>query len=117
MEKPCTRVRHATPPAHWACWLSCLLDLSHFGDFTFDCSTLLTNIFVIVKFSKSKKIKAVKKSFWKKKNLTISYLFSIPINCSDLKFYCSFEMLHLKKLEKIFLQVGIFFFYLEKRIS
>ena len=37
-----TRVRHATPPAHWACLLSCLLDLSHFGDFTFDCSRLLT---------------------------------------------------------------------------
>ena len=33
--------------------------------------------------------------------LTISYLFSIPINCSNLKFHCSFEVLHLEKLEKI----------------
>ena len=32
--------------------------------------------------------------------LTISYLFSIPINCSDLKFHCSFEVLHLEKFEK-----------------
>ena len=32
--------------------------------------------------------------------LTISYLFSIPINCSDLKFHCSLEVLHLEKLEK-----------------
>ena len=54
LEKPCTRVRHTTPPAHWACLLSCLLDLSHFGDFTFDCSTLLTTIFAIVKFPKLK---------------------------------------------------------------
>ena len=29
--------------------------------------------------------------------LTISYLFSILINCSDLKFHCSFEV---KKMEK-----------------
>ena len=26
--------------------------------------------------------------------LTISYLFSIPKNCPDLKFHCSFEVLH-----------------------
>ena len=38
--------------------------------------------------------------------LTISYLFSIPKKCPDLKFHCSFEVLHLKKLEKIFFQVG-----------
>ena len=38
--------------------------------------------------------------------LTISYLFSIPKNCPDLKFHCSFEVLHLEKLEKIFFQVG-----------
>ena len=33
--------------------------------------------------------------------LTISYLFSIPQNCFDLKFHCCFEVLHLEKLEKI----------------
>ena len=38
--------------------------------------------------------------------LTISYLFSIPKNCSNLKFHCPFEVLHLKKLGKIFFQVG-----------
>ena len=38
--------------------------------------------------------------------LTISYLFSIPKNCSNMKFHCSFEVLHLEKLEKIFFQVG-----------
>ena len=38
--------------------------------------------------------------------LTISYLFSIPTNCSFLKFHCSIEVLHLEKLEKIFFQVG-----------
>ena len=38
--------------------------------------------------------------------LTISYLFSTPKNCSDLKFHCPFEVLHLEKLEKIFFQVG-----------
>ena len=46
---------------------------------------------------------------WVSKNhifLTISYLFSIPKNCSDLKFHCPFEVLHLEKLEKIFFQVG-----------
>ena len=29
--------------------------------------------------------------------LTISYLFSIPKNCSYLKFHCPFEVLHLEK--------------------
>ena len=38
--------------------------------------------------------------------LTISYLFSIPKNCSNLKFHCPLEVLHLEKLEKIFFQVG-----------
>jgi hypothetical protein len=38
--------------------------------------------------------------------LTISYLFSIPKNCSNLKFNCPLEVLHLEKLEKIFFQVG-----------
>ena len=41
----------------------------------------------------------------KKLFLTFSYLFSIPKNCPDLKFHCSFEVLHLEKLEKIFFQV------------
>ena len=38
--------------------------------------------------------------------LTISYLFSIPKNCSNLKFHCPLKVLHLEKLEKIFFQFG-----------
>ena len=55
--------------------------------------------------------------------LTISYLFSIPKNCSNLKFHCPLEVLHMEKigknifpgwkkivlLGKIFFLVGIFF--------
>ena len=32
--------------------------------------------------------------------LTISYLFSIPINCSNLKFHCPLEVLHVEKIGK-----------------
>ena len=50
-------------------------------------------------------------------SLTISDIFSAPINCSDLEFQCSFEVLHLiifqmgKKLVRFanFFPFGIFF--------
>ena len=42
-----------------------------------------------------------------------SYLFSIPKNCSNLKFHCPLEVLHLEKLEKTFFQVGKKLFYME----
>ena len=32
--------------------------------------------------------------------LTISYLFSIPINCYNLKFHCPLEVLHMEKIGK-----------------
>ena len=37
--------------------------------------------------------------------LTISYFVSIPTNYSDLEFHCIFEVLHLKKLEKIIFEI------------
>ena len=49
--------------------------------------------------------------------LTISYLFSIPKNCPDLKFHCSFEVLHLEKLEKKISRLEKKLFYLEKYFS
>ena len=44
--------------------------------------------------------------------LTISYLFSTPINCSDLEFHRSFEVLHLEKFlfGKIFFPFGTIIF-------
>ena len=55
--------------------------------------------------------------------LTISYLFSIPKNCTNLKFQCPLEVLHMEKIgknifqgwkkncstRKIFFLVGFFF--------
>ena len=38
--------------------------------------------------------------------LTISYFFWTPRNCSFLEFHCSFEVLHLEKLETIIFQIG-----------
>ena len=32
--------------------------------------------------------------------LTISYLFSIPKNCTNLKFQCPLEVLHMEKIGK-----------------
>ena len=48
--------------------------------------------------------------------LTISYLFSIPINSSYLKFHCSFEVLHLEKLEKWYSVTIIVLTYCEKKL-
>ena len=51
-------------------------------------------------FEKILKSKMFLSQIWQIFFLTISYLFSIPINCSNLKFHCPLEVLHMEKIGK-----------------